>query len=104
MDKNQARQQANAAKEADLQKWVGRSYNRAMEKIKTRTFKGETSCEIDLKFPPRNPDDKTSYEVAEKLVTILEQLKYSVQAVQRTNHTGAICRISWEKKSKKKRR
>jgi hypothetical protein len=95
MDQRGARKQMNVSSHKQLNEWSTRAINRAAEKIRIYTDKGKKECELDLKYPPRNPDDDISCEVAEILVVHFEAIGYSCQMIQRVNHNGAICRIKW---------
>jgi len=75
--------------------WAKKAIRRANGKIALYTAQGKNECELDFKYPPRNPDDNTSAEVAEIVVSHFEHKGYSCQLVQRVNHLGAICRIKW---------
>jgi len=75
--------------------WARKAIKRANDKIALYTTQGKNECELDLKYPPRNPDDKTSVRVAEIVVIHFESNGYACQLVQRVNHLGAICRIKW---------
>jgi len=95
MDQHDARDHMKRCRDIDIETWSSKAINRAAEKVRIYTEKGKTECELDLKYPPRNPDDNTSAEVAENLVKHFEAIGYSVQLIQRTNHIGAICRVKW---------
>lgn len=96
MDKQQAKQQTAREHEINIQTWTDKAVSRAAEKIRIYTGKGKSECELDLKYPPKNPDDQTSMEVAERFVAHFEGRGYSVQLIQRVNHLGAICRVKWD--------
>jgi len=95
MDQKQARHKMIGERTSNVRLWTNKAINRAADKIRIYTEKGFTSCELDLKYPPRNPDDDTSAEVAEGIVVHFESIGYSCQLIQRVNHIGAICRIKW---------
>jgi hypothetical protein len=95
MDQREARDQMSTQRAIDVQAWSAKAINRATEKIRVCTGWGKKECELDLKYPPRNPDDATSSEVAELLLSHFGAKGYSVQMVDRTDHLGAICRIKW---------
>lgn len=80
---------------ANIEAWSAKAVNRAAEKIRNYTAKGKQECELDLKYPPRNPNDETSLAVAELFVKHFEADGYAVQLIQRVNHTGAICLVKW---------
>ena len=95
MNQREARDNMGSAMEANIQAWASKAINRAAEKIRIYTEKGKSTCELDLKYPPRNPDDDTSAEVAELLVKHFEAKRYCVQMIQKVNHLGAICIVKW---------
>ena len=95
MNQHDARTAMSINKSLSIEAWADKAINRANGKITLYTTQGKNECELDFKYPPRNPDDKTSAEVAEIVVSHFESNGYACQLVQRVNHLGAICRIKW---------
>ena len=95
MNQMTAREEMNRMREINIKAWSDKAIHRAAEKIRVYTEKGKKECELDLKYPPRNPDDETSVAVAELFVQHFEAKGFSVQLIQRVDHLGAICVVKW---------
>lgn len=95
MNASQAKMEKRAKLARLHQAWTNSAIDRATDKITKHVEKGR--CELDLKFPPRRPDDETSRAVAERFVAIMEAppYDYTVNMTQRVQHIGVICEIIW---------
>ena len=97
MNADQAKIGGIKAEESQLCEWATKVLDRANKKIQIYSARGKDNCELDLKFPPRKPNDKTSEAVAKRVKSILaNERNFDVRIVQRINHDGAIIRILWD--------
>jgi len=97
MNADKAKIVQDEALKRTLEDWSLKALRRAEKKICSYAMEGAFECEIDLKFPPSKPNDKTSEKVAKRLKKILaDERGFDVRIIQRVNHDGAICRIIWK--------
>jgi len=97
MNADKAKKIQEQAFEEILKGWTTKALARAEQKIFAYSKNSKSECEIDLKFPPDKPNDKTSEKVAKRLKKILaDELGFDVRIIQRVNHNGAICQIIWK--------
>jgi len=95
MNADKAKIKKQAATAELYAEWTRRAIKRAEKKIEKHIAKGY--CELDLKFPPSNPDDDTSEEVAHRLKKHLaSENGYRIVLHQRVNHLGVIVKIHWD--------